>query len=318
MVGLGLVSGLTSPASAQKTSKKALAVKCDGASGWAALTGVPAGLNRGAPLGLYVWNYRGAWRVTATGPGRKQRVFQGTLAFDAPVTAKPVGVEGRSDVVVVGTSSVAFTFKNFGQLDGISVEAPCSTSVTLSATIDGVALTPTQVFLGAGGTAPTAVPVVLRKEVVPPAVLQSDPAATSACPSTAWAENTTGRPPWRKVKTRALHVWVEKGVWQIQATGENGRPATIEGRITFNAPVTVKGSGLEGSDELRVDPRFDGSSVVFSFRSGRLTDGFTVASPCASQVTIDAMIDGVPIPTAALLIGPDSAPATAVPFVMSR
>jgi hypothetical protein len=302
-------------ANAQKP-KKSVAVRCDGAAGWSGAVGVPSQLAKNGPLGLYVWNQKGIWRVTATGPERKLRLFQGTVTFDAPVTVKPFGLEGRSDSAVAGENSVAFTFKNFGQRDGIGVEAPCATSVTLTGTIDGVALAPTQVFVGSAGSPASVLPLVLRKDApAPPSTVLTDTVA-SACPTNAWASNTVGRPNGlKKFKSRALHVWFENGRWQFFAT-DAGRPQVIEGRITFNAPVTVKGS--TNPEVLRVEPRFDGSSVVFSFKNGEMPDGFTVASPCAGQMTIEAVADEVALPTTSLLVGPGSAPATAMPFVIAR
>jgi hypothetical protein len=311
-----LVAGVPTVAHAQKP-KKPVAVRCDGAAGWSGAIGVPNQLAKNGPLGLYVWNQKGVWRITATGPERKLRLFQGTVTFDAPISVKPFGLEGRSDAAVATENSVAFTFKNFGQRDGIGVEAPCATSVTVTGTIDGVALAPTQVFIGSAGSPAPTVPVVLRKDAPAPPTSVLTETAASACPTVGWASNTVGRPNGlKRFKSRALHVWFESGRWQFFATPDAGRPQVIEGRATFNAPVTVKGS--VDPNVLRVEPRFDGSSVVFSFRDGEMPDGFAVASPCASSVTIELFADGVALPTSNLLVGPGSAPATAMPFVIAR
>ena len=320
---LTLVSalGVSAPASAQK-SKKAVGVRCDGSAGWASLTGVPSNLAANGPLGLYIWNQKGVWRITATGPERRLHTFQGSVTFDAAVTVKSFGLEGRSDAVASSGNTVTFRFRNFGQRDGIGVEAPCATSVTITATMDGVVLAPTQIFVGPSAAAPTSVPVVLRKDSAGSGQTSATPPATetvSACPTTSWAANTVGRPAGlRKAKGRVVQVWFENGNWQFFATNDGGRTQPIEGRVTFNAPVTVSAAGLENADDLRVEPRFDGSSVVFSFRSGALGDGFRVASPCASQLSIELFVDGAPLPTSSLLVGPGSSPATAMPFVISR
>jgi hypothetical protein len=307
-------------ASAQKP-KKAVPVRCDGSAGWAAASGVPGQLTKNGPLGLYVWNQKGVWRVTATGPERKLRRFQGTVTFDAPVVVKPLGLEGRSDSSIASENSVAFTFKNFGQRDGIAIESPCATSFTLSGTIDGAPIQTGQVFIGAAGSPAAAVPVVLRKDVPtsPPSTGVLVDTAAAACPSSAWPANTVGRPVGvKKYKGRALHVWFENGKWQFFASNEPGRPQMLSGRLTFNAPVTVKANGVDAGEELRVEPRFDGSSVVFSFNGGTLPDGFSVASPCGGQLTIEVVVDAAPLDTSSLLVGPDSTPATAMPFVISR
>jgi hypothetical protein len=317
-----LITVLGSPntAFAQKP-KKAVTVRCDGSAGWSNAAGAPAQLAKNGPLGLYIWNQKGVWRVTATGPERKLRRFQGTVVFDAPVVVKPLGLEGRSDSAVATENSVAFTFKNFGQRDGIAIEAPCATSVTLTGTIDGAPLTTTQVFVGAAGSPAASVPVVLRKDAPtspPNAGVLADTVA-AACPSVAWPANTVGRPAGiKKFKGRALHLWFENGKWQFFASNEPGRPQVLTGRVTFNAPVTVKANGADAGEDLRVEPRFDGSSVVFSFNGGSLPEGFAVSSPCAGQVTIEAVVDAEPLGTSSLLVGPDSTPATAMPFVIAR
>ncbi len=301
--------------------KKAVPLRCDGAAGWSAVAGAPSQLSKYGPLGLYVWNQKGVWRVTATGPERKLRRFQGTVSFDAPIVVKPFGLEGRSDSAVATESSVAFTFKNFGQRDGIAIEAPCATSVTLMGTIDGVPLATTQVFVGASGAPASTIPMVLRKDVptAPPSTGALVDTSAAVCPSAAWPANTVGRQAGvKKFKGRALHVWFENGKWQFFATNEPGRPQMLAGRISFNAPVTVKANGVDAAEELRVEPRFDGSSVLFSFNGGSLPEGFSVTSPCASQITIEAVVDGAPLGTSSLLVGPDSAPATAMPFVIVR
>jgi hypothetical protein len=323
LVGAVLLGAFSVPTAgyAQKP-KKAVPLRCDGAAGWAAASGAPAQLAKNGPLGLYVWNQKGVWRVTATGPERKLRRFQGTVTFDAPIVVKPFGLEGRSDSAIATENSVAFTFKNFGQRDGIAIEAPCATSLTLTGTIDGVALAPTQVFVGSSGSPAAATPLVLRKDVPtspPSSGVLTDTSAAAACPSAAWPANTAGRPAGvKKFKGRALHVWFENGKWQFFASNEPGRPQVLTGRLSFNAPVTIKANGADGGDELRVEPRFDGSSVLFSFNGGLMPDGFSVTSPCASQVTIEAVVDGAPLETSSLLVGPDSTPATAMPFVIVR
>lgn len=322
LVASVLVATMAAPGNAfAQKGKKAVGVRCDGSSGWASASGVPAILTGNAPLGIYVWNQRGTWRITATGPERKLRTFQGTVSFDAAIATKSFGsfgLEGRSDAVATSGNTVSFRFRNFGQRDGIGVEAPCATTVTITGTIDGVPLAPTQVFIGASGAAPASVPVVLRKDAAPAGTPAVSPVA-SACPTSSWPANTVGRPGGlKKAKARTLHVWFENGNWQFFAGNDAGRPQVLEGRVTFNAPVTVSAAGLETADDLRVEPRFDGSSVVFSFRTGALSDGFKVSSPCASQLTIELFADGEALATSSLLVGPGSAPATAMPFVIGR
>lgn len=313
-----LAGGPSAPAASAATAKKA-AAKCDAVAGWSALVGTPQGFAAGAPIGLYVWNQKGTWIVAATGPDRRLRLFQGSITFDAPLVGKPVGLDGKSDLSAVGANAVGFTFKNFGRVDSIAVSSPCATTVTVTGTVDGVPLATTQVFLGASGVNPTAVPAVVRREsssssqVAP---LASAPDA-SACPTNPWPSNTVGRPTVaRNRRAAAFQVWNEKasGAWQAIAVAESGRPQLFEGRITVNAPAVVAPIGLEGADAVRVD----GNTVVFSFRTSKAGDGFQIFAPCASQLVIEVSVDGVPLTGADVLVGPAALPAPVLPLTISR
>ena len=308
------------PSTAIAAGKKAqAAAKCDGLQGWSAVAGPSSTFAAGSPLGLYVWNQKGTWVIAATGPDRRQRVFQGSVTFDAAVSAKPVGLEGKSDVLSVGANSVAFTFKNFGRVDSVAITSPCATTLTVTGTVDGSPLLATQFFLGPTSVNPTTVPAILRRDASSAStVAAAAPPDAAACPTTAWPANTLGRPiALRKSRAGGFHIWNEKasGGWQAVAIADPGRPQLFEGRITANAPIVVQPIGLEGVDAVRVD---GGNTVVFSFRTARGGDGFLFFAPCASQLVVDVSVDGVALTGSDVLVGSAALPAPSVPLTITR
>ena len=106
--------GVSTPGASAAAKK----VKCDASSGWAALAGRSPAFVAGGPTGLYLWQERGVWRVGATSDRGVATTFSATVTFDAAVSGRPVGTEGKSDIVDVRSQSVKFRFLNFGGLDG--------------------------------------------------------------------------------------------------------------------------------------------------------------------------------------------------------
>ena len=316
LAAVGVLNPVTASAG---SAKKVLAAKCDGLQGWSAVAGPSSTFGTGSPLGLYVWNQKGTWVIAATGPDRRQRVFQGSVTFDAAVSAKPVGLEGKSDVLSVGTNSVAFTFKNYGRVDSVAISAPCATTLSVTGTVDGTPLVATQLFFGPNGVNATTVPAVLRRDASSASTVAAAAAPdASACPATAWPANTLGRPAaLRKGRAGGFHIWNEKasGGWQAVAIADPGRPQLFEGKITANAPIVVQPIGLEGIDAVRVE---GGNTVVFSFRTARGGDGFGFFAPCASQLVVDVSVDGVPLAGSDVLVGSAALPAPSVPLTITR
>jgi hypothetical protein len=147
---LAFLLGATITPAAAAGAKKS---KCDATAGWA-FVGRPANLARLGPDGVYVWiDKNGAWRISTTHANRRVQRISGSITFDSPVVGKPSGSEGTfGDVSVPSPNVVNFSFANYGGVDGISVTSPCSTAVSVTATIDDAPIAPTQLFAGAAGT----------------------------------------------------------------------------------------------------------------------------------------------------------------------
>ena len=323
------------PASPATAAVKAVAkkpvAKCD-ASGWASVSGRPAALAPLAPAGIYVWNEKGFWRVAVTHADRRVQVFQGMVSFDVAMTATPVGVEGRFDVVVPNKNAASFTFKNYGGIDSIAITAPCATTMSVAGTIDGTPVDVSQVFLGPTGANPTAIPATITKGAVPAAVPAAAvvtvapvstpaPAPTaSSCTTAPWAPVTVGKPTIRLRTASGLYAWSDRSGWNVLVSGDPGGRQEFKGKITVVAPAASGGvvvaplSGELVKDEVVVQ----GDSVLFNLKVGNGARDFQLLAPCASQITIEGYIDGVLMTPAQMFVGAGATPVTAVPFIATR
>jgi hypothetical protein len=345
-----LVLGGIEPASAAGQKK----AKCDAGAGWA-FVGRPVNLARLGPEGVYVWFEKGVWRIATTHANRRVQRVSGSITFDSPVAAKPSGSEGTfGDVSVPSPNVVNFSFTNYGGVDGISVAAPCATAVSLTASVDDVVASPSQIFVGAAGTNPTAVPLTMARSTAfagalpgvsnvggsSAVVVPSSPAAAAAttplalpatspnsvaaaapaagtslaCSAGGWPAVLSGRPKVlnAKVVPQGVYLWVEKNVLKVQAVVDGPQPSIVVGRISANATVTVVGVGSEGK---RDTVKSDGSTVSFSLRVNRASDGFELTSLCATQFIVEATIDDVVAP---LFLGANSAPIPAQPYLVAK
>jgi hypothetical protein len=326
MVGLGVVEG--APPAESAAAKK---VKCDPAAGWAAVTGRAPSFIAGGATGLYIWQERGVWRVGATNDRAAPTTFTATVSFDAPITGRPVGTEGKSDIVDFKKQSVQFRFSNFGGLDGVAIESPCATTVTVQGQVNGQALTAQQVFFGPTATNPAAMPAVMTKaasttQAVAPTTVGSaqsgasqsgvsqSAAAATACPTTSWPASLIGQPKFRRGPA-GIYAWIDgKGTLRLAFEADPGAPRSFDGRILANAPITLGQNSLEGPDQIKVA----GQQVTFSLKVGGAGDSFDVIAPCASSFSIEGTVDGVPIAPAQVFVGPSATSPAAVPVVLSR
>ena len=312
---LMLVGAGANPAAA--TAKK---TKCDGAAGWSAVAGRPSGLARLGTSGMYVWNEKGVWRLSVTHGDRRLQKFQGSISFDAPISSRPVGAEGTfGDVVLANGSSAAFTFANYGGVDGVAISAPCATTVTVNGTIDGQPIASTQIFLGANGVNPAVVPAVLTKTSATSTTAAASQTSTTVareCANVNWPSGLQGRPAALKNNGRnaasGMYLWAEKSILKVAIVGEQGKTFDAEGSLTANAEVRATPVGLEGrKDALRVE----GNTVTFNFKTSGNVDGFDLVSPCATQIVVEATLNDAPI---TLFLGSAAAAVPALPYLVTR
>lgn len=331
MATLGVVLavvGLSASPVGAVASKKA-AKSCDTA-GWLGTSGRPAALQPLGETGLYVWQEKGIWRVATTHSDRKQLVVQGTISFDAPMTSKPVGLSGKSDVTVSSPSSVAFTFRNYGSVDGIALSAPCASTVTVTGTVAGEPIAAAQFFVGPLSLTPPSAPLVITKNSTtfvstsgsgapsgaPTSTVAGSTLSSAACSTSNWSAAVTGRPPSLKSKSPSgIYLWATKDGWQVVANGEPGKPQQFSGRIEFNGPVLLKAGAV---DNRKASISAEGDAVVFSIRTGNTLDGFEILAPCVTSMTVEATADGAALAPDQLFVGPSAEVAVSMPFTVIR
>ena len=308
---------------ADAATKKA--AKCDATSGWAAFAGRAPNFVAGGTTGLYVWQERGVWRIGATNDRVGPTTFSAVVTFDAPITGKPVGTEGKSDIVEIRSQSVRVRFSNFGGLDGVAIESPCASVISVKGEIDGQAMTPQQVFFGPAAMNPSAMPGAIQRGSAVPTISAAattsastgqpavSAAVATACPTTPWPAGVSGRPAFRR-GPGGIYAWIEKGVLRLAFETEPGPPRQFDGRVVANAPVKA----LSGAVERRDVVKASGQQVAFSLRVNAAGDSFDVVSPCATSFSLEGSVDGVPLAPTQIFVGGSATPAVSVPAIISR
>lgn len=318
---LATLATLVIPTGAADAAAKKSA-KCDAVAGWTAFVGRAPSFVAGGTTGLYIWQERGAWRIGATNDRGVPTTFAATVTFDAAISGKPVGTEGKSDIVEIRSQSVKLRFSNFGGLDGVQIDAPCASTISVKGEIDGQAMTAQQLFFGPGAANPPSVPGVIQRTAattaaaIVPAVATSTGqggAAATACSTAPWPASVLGRPAFRKGPA-GIYVWVERATVRVAFEIDSGAPRVFEGRIVANAPVSVRASGVERRDLVNAA----GQQVNFRLRVNASGDSFDVVSPCATSFSIEGSIDGVPLAASQVFVGPTAVPAATVPVIVSR
>ncbi len=315
-----LLTALGAPAGRVGAAPKK-AAKCDSAAGWAAFAGRAPSFVAGRTTGLYVWQERGVWRIGATNDRGAPTTFSAVVTFDAPISGKPVGTEGKSDIVEIRSHSVRLRFSNFGGLDGIAVESPCATVISVKGEIDGQAMTPQQLFFGPGATNPASMPGTIQRGAASPSTVATTAAPTgqpavavaTACPTTPWPAGVSGRPATRR-GPGGIYAWIEKGVLRLAFEIDPGPPRQFDGRVVANAPVTARAGAVERRDLVKAS----GQQVAFNLRVNAAGDSFDVMSPCATSFSIEGSVDGVALVATQIFVGGAATPAVSVPAIISR
>ena len=246
-------------------------------------------------------NYGGVDGISVSSPCSTS-VSITAIVDDVPVVATQMFVGAAG----VNPTSVPLVLARTGNS---SAAQPGASNVGASSAVVVTAITPTTA--GAANTNATVFPPV-GSPANP--VLPSTPSSAVPCSSGGWPTVLAGRPKVLSAKAvpEGVYLWVEKNVLKVQAILEGAQAAIVAGRISANATVTVVGAGLEG----KRDPvKSDGSTVSFSLRVLRSSDGFELTSLCATQFVVEATIDDAPAP---LFLGANAAPIPAQPYLVAK
>jgi hypothetical protein len=122
--------------------------------------GAPTTFRAGAPEGVYLWFGANVWNMRVTHPGHQVELFTGTIATAGTlVNVTPVKLE-HNDHFAVGphSATVTFRFHDYGWIDGLDWQSSCATSINFALDIDGVEMSPSEVYIGRHGRHPDTVP----------------------------------------------------------------------------------------------------------------------------------------------------------------
>lgn len=116
-------------------------------------------------LGVYLWHDGNGYSLRATQPGTEKVRISGAITVSRTIhNVKRVRLEAK-DAVKVGPNrkTVAFTFTNYGYVDGFDFTTDCSKTLKVVVRIGDAQATPAQVFLGKDRTNPTSVPFTIER-----------------------------------------------------------------------------------------------------------------------------------------------------------
>lgn len=130
--------------------------------------GRPASFQAHAQKGIYVWHDDRGWHLGVTHEGQGPAVFKGRISVNGRLIGHERFAEGRDEAVIRrDPMRILYRFVDWGWIDGLSFVTHCTSKIVIQGTIDGVPVTPEQVFIGAGGVHPDSVPLVIRRGTEP-------------------------------------------------------------------------------------------------------------------------------------------------------
>ena len=277
----------------------------------------PANLRSNGALGVYVWHDGGAWNVYTTHTDKILAIVQGSVRFDAATDTKGRNLERNADTIQRTGFGADFTFRNYGDLDGIRFKGSCASTITVTAAVNGQ---PATIFVGRSATAVVGTFTEKRVITPTPVTLATIPAATASpttiagCSSPTWNPSYVGAPGnFQRGAAAGLYVWLDGDRLRVETTRPNGSTSVVAGVISVNAPLlSVKGL------EVHFPIKQGLNGATFSFTNSGGIDGLELRSPCATQIVISATIDGQPIVTQQVWVGRAAANPANVPLVLTR
>jgi hypothetical protein len=116
------------------------------------------------PAGVAVWHDAHGWHVRVTHKTLKDKVFSGTVATRATITAVTSVRLERNDYVKTGAGrhGIAFRFNNYGGIDGFDFQAPCGQAIEFGFTADGHRVPVGKIVLNARGRHPAHNPFLTK------------------------------------------------------------------------------------------------------------------------------------------------------------
>ncbi|MEP7055304.1 MAG: hypothetical protein ABI912_08665 [Actinomycetota bacterium] len=164
---LGAATALMAPLALASASGAMAATTTDCKTGILPVSVVGApGVKPHQALGVYLWHDAGkGYSLRVTHPGKDRVTITGSITVSAHVGAVHRVALEKNDAVKVGPQrhTIAFTFNNYGYIDGFDFGANCSRTVHVAVRIGAAQATPAQVFLGKDRINPTSVPFTIER-----------------------------------------------------------------------------------------------------------------------------------------------------------
>jgi hypothetical protein len=131
--------------------------------GW--VDGRPKSVDPKTAAGVYMWHDAIGWHIRATHRGRALRTFSGRLETTGRfVGVRPVRLEGHDSVTVAADHhAIAFSFNNYGAIDGLNFRTLCAPSISFDLGSDGVSMPPAFVKIGSAAVNPATDPFVISR-----------------------------------------------------------------------------------------------------------------------------------------------------------
>jgi hypothetical protein len=166
LLGAGSLIASTTGASASvaKRTPKVCATKIDDRwPGWA--NGRPKVANLASAKGVYMWHDATGWHIRATHRGKALRTFSGRLETTGRfVGVKAVRLEGHDSLTLAADRhALAFSFNNYGAVDGLNFRTLCAPAISFNFVSDGVSMPVEFVKIGSASVNPATDPFSISR-----------------------------------------------------------------------------------------------------------------------------------------------------------
>lgn len=132
-----------------------------------------------------------------------------------------------------------------------------------------------------------------------------------------WPATVAGVPATYHAGAKAGdYLWHDARGWHLRVTKITSERAVFTGRITADAPMTVRGVFLDGQDSLTLSD--GGRTLTYRFVNHGHLDGVDIRTACATRLTVTGSMDGNRLPAARVWIGASGAHPLGVPFAILR
>jgi Fibronectin type III domain len=127
------------------------------------------------------------------------------------------------------------------------------------------------------------------------------PGKPKPCISKPWPKSVYGRPAtFTTGAPQGVYVWHDGKYFQVRVYNPGPGRVVFTGRITANTKVTFWAHGADRGDSLRRGR----SSATFAFSSDYDIDGIRISASCATALTFDLKVNGVPVAPQFIFVGP--------------